>query len=291
MKLSTIALVAVALGGCALSHGRSGEAADGGSRVDARVRPRAGSYHEAVLRIHRVGPLPRLLRSCIPRGRTVHRCLLTQREPDGGCAGRGRRRTPAGCVIDRDETETSGYWFEDVPTGFCWEDSQELVVDMEGVPDDVLISIACTLETYLPELGVGGWRDGETPGAVGRSCSLPEVPTGGLADVETLVTVDADRCGGLPCIAFGLSGDPRVTCDVAEEGEECIPSFEVAEHVVCSCRCSRLEGDPTAPLCTCPEGTVCDDTLLRVSDTGVGGGWCVPCTDDPLVPDLPRCRS
>lgn len=296
-KLATLSLVVVVLGGCALSHGRADEGADGG-RADVHVTPdapleahrRVGSYHEAAALVHRVGSLPRL-RACLPRGGTVERCVLTQREPGEGCSGRGRRRTPAGCVIERDETEAGGYWREEISTSYCREGSLELVVDMEGVPERVHVSIACALDTYLPGLTVRGWRAGEAPAAVGRSCTLPEVPTGGLTTMETLVAVDPDACGGLPCVASGLEGDPRVICGRAEDGEDCTPAHEVAAHIACSCRCSRLEGDPSVPLCACPDGTVCSDELLRVPGTGVGGGWCVPCSDDPFTPNVPRCRG
>lgn len=211
--------------------------------------------------------------TCLSRaGIEATDCVVTEHDPSGTCAERaGRESVPGDPTRCRVLPGPDGFWIESDPEA-CGEtpsDDATLMRFASFTPGG-RIHVACRLPD---ETGCAAsrdptvdddptyWAHGETPPRVGSTCAPPH--DGDYDDREVYVEPRSPACGGLVCMAHGLQGH-------SDEAE-------LENQVFCTCRCSRLHGDPSVPLCRCPHGTQCVDEVLSVEGTSLRGGYCLPC--------------
>lgn len=199
-------------------------------------------------------------------------CVLLERLSLRECVAPGRRWTELGCEVQRDDERRAGWWWAP-HDGYCREGTGRAVHVDTGGREESEMEFYCPLRAS-ENPRVGGWRDGEAPPIVGRSCAAEPLSASPIREWDVHLTSPSGECAGLPCLTWGL------TEETAAE--------RVGRHRTCSCRCSS-DGDSSLPLCECPRGTVCNRDVLGHPRSGLAGGWCVPCSDDWDDVSLPAC--
>lgn len=106
--------------------------------------------------------------------------------------------------------------------------------------------------------------------AIGPACLPESIPAGGYSGAEVYLETSSASCETRACLVYHLDGDPTtLDCD----GPGCVSSAEAAARAFCTCRCSSdVEG---SPLCACPDGFECVDSLITFGGPGTAGGYCV----------------
>jgi len=122
---------------------------------------------------------------------------------------------------------------------------------------------------------------GCTASSLGDPCVPEQGPEDGFREAEIYLETNSAQCRTSVCMVYHLEGNPDFVCGT-EGGDVpgCVSPDELNHQVFCSCRCSAAEGsDPNLPLCNCTSGFRCDEDAIEAGESGVRGGYCVPCIE------------